>query len=50
MEYKIITSYFNIQELENRVNEYIKLGYKPQGGVSCIQTPGSITYLQAVIK
>jgi hypothetical protein len=50
MEYKIITN-GDWGELEAMVNERIKDGWKPQGGLSCTRVDGSFCYYtQAMIK
>ena len=45
MEYKVITT-DHCDELENEVNEAIREGWKPQGGVLYVPR----TYMQAMIK
>ncbi|MBE5813483.1 MAG: DUF1737 domain-containing protein [Clostridiales bacterium] len=40
MEYKIVTvidEHYAIEKLEEKVNEFIKMGWKPIGGVSIIK-------------
>lgn len=59
MEYKILNK-SNLWDLEKEVNEYIKQGWRPQGGVMIQQNPhlkitlGSINagthHCQAMVK
>ena len=53
MDYKIIRIY-NEFDLERYVNQNIKNGYKPIGGISVVQTSvqlsNELKYFQAMIK
>lgn len=50
MKYTIITG-STLIELDSRVNEQIKLGYEPQGGIEVKTRPGGeFFYFQAMIK
>ena len=54
MEYKIITD-GSERALEDQVNEYLKRGWKLQGGISAVleQTPGGFfknTFVQALVS
>ncbi len=57
MEYTIILSTNSTLDLMSQVNEHIKKGWKPQGGVSvvshvflAIDHNPMIAYLQAMVK
>jgi len=47
--YKIVTKK-NPVELEQAVNDLLKLGWIPQGGVFAYNTPGGLWFYQALIK
>jgi len=51
MEYKIVTQKY-YQDLENEVNNLIKNGWKPQGGVAILYDSenGRTEYYQAMVK
>ncbi len=50
MEY-IIVDDFETKNLQKKVNDYIKKGYKPTGGINAVpQKDGFIEYLQSMIK
>jgi hypothetical protein len=57
MEYQVIVSAESLQDLINKVNEEIRLGWKPQGGVSMtshvftdLGNKPALIYVQAIIK
>lgn len=58
MEYRIVEAYSNpneyvavaIKNLEEKVREYIKLGWKPQGGVYISKLTSSWHAIQAMIR
>ena len=49
MKYTVIFHY-NFRDFETGVNDAIKNGWEPQGGVAVFYTPNSITYYQAMIS
>lgn len=51
MDYVVLET-ASISELQNRVNEYVQIGWKPIGGASAVRqrVSGPISYLQAVFK
>ena len=50
MDYVILDEY-EIKSLQNKVNTYIKKGYRLIGGVSAVnQKDGFIEYLQPMVK
>ena len=54
MEYKVVAKKY-VSELENAINELIKEGWEPQGGIAYSKYPINSTkyeykYLQAMIK
>ena len=50
MDYVILDD-FEIKNLQEKVNVYIKKGYRPIGGISAVnQKDGFIEYLQNMVK
>lgn len=50
MNYVILDD-FEVENLQKKVNTYIKKGYKPIGGISTAnQKDGFIEYLQSMVK
>jgi hypothetical protein len=49
MEYRIIAGR-DVQKLENDVNDLIRKGWKPQGGVSRAETNEFSWFAQAMVK
>ncbi len=49
MEYRIISKK-NENELEREINEMLRKGWKPQGGLVVVDAPDSWIYWQAVIR
>ena len=51
MKYCVVSSFDNIDQLEDRVNKAIKNGWKPLGGIAISENNTfETTYIQAMIK
>jgi hypothetical protein len=48
-EYNIL-SCKSVQELINEINESLKYGWVPTGGVAAVGTPANPLFLQAVVR
>lgn len=50
MKYKIVEGKTFASDLEEKVNELIARGWKPQGGVSTVHYSYVVHYFQAMVK
>lgn len=49
LEYEVLTSDCDVT-LAGSVREYIRRGYRPQGGISAVTTSGEVQFYQALVR